>query len=119
MVQQPNEQDIEKMVRDYQVVQEQLRMYAVQLEQLKAQKVELERANEEVGGSSGKVYISVGGVIVETTKDKALADLKDRVELSDTRISSVTKQFNELRSREKQLSERITEIYKSAQGGQQ
>ncbi len=119
MVQQPNEQDIEKMVRDYQVVQEQLRMYAVQLEQLKAQKVELERANEEVGGSSGKVYISVGGVIVETTKDKALADLKDRVELSDTRISSVTKQFNELRSREKQLSERITEIYKSTQGGQQ
>ena len=119
MAQQPNEQDMEKMVRDYQVLQEQLRVYAIQLEQLKAQKLELERASEEVGKSSGKVYISVGGVIVETTKDKAVVDLKDRTELSDTRIASVTKQFGDLRSKEKQLSERITEIYKSAQGKSQ
>jgi len=119
MVQQQNEQDIEKMVRDYQVAQEQLRVYAMQLEQLKAQKAELERANEEVGNSTGKVYISVGGVIVETTKDKAVADLKDRSELSDTRMASVTKQFNELKLKEKQLSEKITEIYKSAQGKNQ
>ena len=65
------------------------------------------------------MYISVGGVIVETTKDKAIVDLKDRTELSDTRITSVTKQFNDLKSKEKQLSERITEIYKSAQGKSQ
>jgi prefoldin beta subunit len=119
MAQQQNEQDMERMVRDYQVVQEQLRVYAIQLEQLRAQKAELERANEEVGNSTGKVYISVGGVIVETTKDKAVADLKDRSELSDTRITSVTKQFNDLKSKEKQLSEKITEIYKSAQGKNQ
>ena len=99
MAQQPNEQDMEKMVRDYQMVQEQLRVYAIQLEQLKAQKAELERANDEVGAATGKVYISVGGVIVETTKDKAVADLKDRTELSDTRIASVTKQFNDTKSR--------------------
>lgn len=119
MAQQQNEQEMEKMVRDYQMVQEQLRIYGIQLEQLKAQKMELERANEEVGNSTGKVYISVGGVIVETTKDKAIVDLKDRTELSDTRITSITKQFNDLKSKEKQLSERITEIYKSAQGKSQ
>ena len=119
MAQQQNEQEMEKMVRDYQMVQEQLRIYGIQLEQLKAQKIELERANEEVGNSTGKVYISVGGVIVETTKDKAIVDLKDRTELSDTRITSITKQFNDLKSKEKQLSERITEIYKSAQGKSQ
>lgn len=111
-----NEQEIEKMVRDYQMVQEQLRVYAIQLEQLKSQKMELERANEEVGNATGKVYMSVGGVIVETTKEKAVADLKERTELSDTRIASATKQFNDLRSKEKQLSEKITEIYKSTQG---
>jgi len=117
MAQQPSEQDVEKMVRDYQMVEEQLRIFAIQLEQLKAQKSEFERANDEVGNSTGKVYMSVGGVIVETTKDKAIADLKDKSELSETRIQSITKQFNELKSREKQLSEKITELYK-AQGQQ-
>lgn len=109
-------QEIEKVVRDYQMVQEQLRVYAIQLDQLKAQKAEFEKAQEEVDGSTGKVYISVGGVIVETTKAKASADLKDRTELSETRIQSVTKQYSELKSREKQLSDRITEMYKSVQG---
>ncbi|MHB1829933.1 MAG: prefoldin subunit [Candidatus Micrarchaeaceae archaeon] len=119
MAQQPNEQEVEKMVRDYQMVQEQLRMYAIQLEQLKVQKAEFARAGEEVTGSTGKVYMSVGGIVVETTKDKALADLKDRGDLSDTRIKSITKQYDDLKLKEKQLSEKITEIYKASQGAQQ
>ena len=114
--QQPTEQEVEKMLKDYQQVQEQLRLFAIQLEQLKAQKAEFERANEEVGKATGRVYMSVGGVIVETTKQKALDDLKDRSELSETRIQSITKQYDQLRSREKQLNEQITAIYKSSQG---
>lgn len=115
---QPNEQDIEKMVKDYQITQEQLRMYAIQLDQLKNQKAELERATEEITKASGKVYISVGGIIVETTKDKAESDIKERSELSDTRISSITKLYNELKTKERQLNEKITQIYKSGQGAQ-
>ncbi len=116
---QQNEQEAEKLLRDYQMLQEQLRVYAIQLDQLKAQKVEFERANEEVSAALGKVYISVGGLIVETTKEKALSDLKDRTELSETRITSITKQFNEMKAKEKQLSDRITELYKEAQGSGQ
>ena len=116
---QQNEQEAEKLLRDYQMLQEQLRVYAIQLEQLKAQKAEFERANEEVSAALGKVYISVGGLIVETTKEKALTDLKDRTELSETRITSITKQFNEMKAKEKQLSDRITELYKEAQGSGQ
>lgn len=113
---QVNEQEIEKMLREYQQVQEQMRVYAIQLDQLKAQKSELERATEEVTAATGKVYMSVGGVIVETTKDKAMADLKDRSELSDTRITSLTKQYDTIKAKEKQLNEKITAAYKSAQG---
>jgi prefoldin beta subunit len=113
---QPNEQDIEKMVKDYQIIQEQLRVYAIQLDQLKNQKAELERAGEEVTKATGKVYISVGGVIVETTKDKASTDITDRSELSETRIQSITKQYNDLKAKERQLNEKITQLYKSGQG---
>ena len=116
--QQPNEQEIEKLVKDYQMLQEQLRVYAIQLDQLKNQNAELDRANEEVAKATGKVYISVGGVIVETTKEKAQTDIKDRKELSESRIQSITKMYNDLKTKEKQLNEKITQIYKSGQGAQ-
>lgn len=116
--QQPAPQDIEKLVKDYQMVQEQLRMYAIQLDQLKNQKAELERAGEEVGKATGKVYISVGGVIVETTKAKAQEDIKEKSELTETRVKSTDKMFNDLKAKEKSLNEKITQIYKSGQGAQ-
>lgn len=118
MAQQANqaESDAEKTVRDYQTVQEQLRASAMQLDQLHMQKAELERAKDEVGGSSGKVYITVGGVIVETSKEKALADIKEKSELTEVRIGSLTKQLNEFKAKEKQLGEKITQMYKQSQG---
>ncbi len=116
--QQPAPQDIEKLVKDYQMVQEQLRMYAIQLDQLKNQKAELERAGEEVGKAIGKVYISVGGIIVETTKAKAQEDIKEKSELTETRVKSTDKMFNDLKAKEKSLNEKITQIYKSGQGAQ-
>ena len=111
------ESEAEKLVRDYQITQEQLRGAAMQLDQLQNQRAELEKAKEEVGGSTGKVYITVGGVIVETTKDKALKDIKDKAELTEVRVTSMTKQFNEIKTREKQLGEKITQMYKSQAPG--
>jgi prefoldin beta subunit len=109
-------QEAEKMIRDYQIVQEQLRSASMQLEQLQVQKAELAKAQEEITASSGKVYITVGGVIIETTKQKALEDIKGRSEITEVRISSVTKQYTELKSRDKQLGEKLAQIYKQSQG---
>lgn len=116
---QPAEQEIERMARDYQTIQEQLRVVSLQLEQLRAQKVDLDRAKAEIDKANGKVYISVGGVIVETTKDKALADIRDKAELGDTRISSLSKQQAELKTREKGIGDKLTQFYKQSQGRQQ
>ncbi len=115
---QPSEQDIEKMVRDYQMVQEQLRAAALQLDQMQNVKADLERAKAEIEKSTGKVYISVGSVIVETTKEKALADVKEKAEVTDVRLQSSSKQYTELKTREKQLGEKITQIYQQGRGAQ-
>lgn len=117
MAQNIGENDVEKLVRDYQILQEQLRASAMQLDQLQNQKLELEKANEEVGKSSGKVYLSVGGVIIETPKEKALGEIKERAELTEVRITLMTKQFNELKVKEKTLGDRLSQLYKSSQGG--
>ncbi len=107
----PSEQDIEKMVRDYQMLQEQLRNSAMQLDQLQGAKADLDRAKEEIEKAAGKVYITVGGVIVETTKEKALSDIKERSELTEVRLQSANKQYTELKNREKQLGEKLTSMY--------
>jgi len=119
MASQTNEgiQDVEKLVREYQMVQEQLRAATMQLDQLQNQKAELKRANEEIGTSTGKVYITVGGVIIETTKEKALSDLKERSELTEVRLSSMTRQFSEFKAKEEKLGEKLTQMYKQSQGG--
>jgi prefoldin beta subunit len=107
----PSEQEIEKMVRDYQMVQEQLRNSALQLDQLQGAKADLDRAKAEIDKAEGKVYLTVGGVIVETSKEKALAEIKERAELTEVRVQSATKQYNELKTREKQLGEKLTSLY--------
>ena len=111
-----NQQELEKLARDFQILQEQLRNMGMQIEQLKLQKADLDRAMEELDKATGKVYYSVGGIIVETDKEKAKTDVKDRSELTDTRIKSATKQMDDLKAREKQLSEKITQLYKQDQG---
>ncbi len=107
-----NQQEIEKMLRDYQALQEQMRMYAMQLEQLQVGKADLDRAQKEIESASGRVFINVGGVIVETTKDKAITDVKERAEVSDTRIKSTSKQYKDLQEKEKALKEKIQTVYK-------
>lgn len=118
MAEEPQENELERLLKDYQMLQDQLRSAALQLEQLQSQKIEMDRAREELGSATGKVYMSVGGVIVETPKEKALADLNDRSSLAEARITSTNKQYTELRNKEKTLNEKITKLYKQSQGVQ-
>ena len=112
----PASEDPEKLVKDYQLLQEQMRISALQLDQLRNQKADLERAKEEISKSEGKVYLTVGGVIVETTKEKAQTEITDRLELSEARANSINKQYTSLKEKEKALGEKITQLYKTNQG---
>lgn len=97
------------------MLQEQLRNAAMQLDQLQAAKADYERANKEIESAAGKVYVSVGGVMIETPKDKAQVDLKEKLEITTIRIQSATKQYTELKDKEKSLGDRLTQMYKTSQ----
>ena len=113
---QSNQQkEIEKLAKDYQIAQEQLRMVTLQLDQLKAQKAELDGAKEQLEKATGKTYSTIGGIMVETDKAKALEDVKDRSELTQARLQSINKQYTELRAKEKDLNAKIADIYKGSQ----
>ncbi|MDE1846091.1 MAG: prefoldin subunit [Candidatus Micrarchaeota archaeon] len=111
----PSPQEVEKMLRDYQMIQEQIRALSMQVEQLAIQKNELQTAKEEVEKSTGKVYVTVGGVIVEAKKDVALKNISEKSESGEVRIQSVNKQLNDYKSREKTLRDKITQVSNTMQ----
>ncbi len=107
-----DKEELEKLTRDYQLVQEQLQALAIQREQFSAQKEEQKTALAEVTKTTGKVYMSVGGVVVETSKDDALKDIKDRQDSTEMRLGIINKQYDEFSKREKSLRTSITEALK-------
>ncbi|MDE1850286.1 MAG: prefoldin subunit [Candidatus Micrarchaeota archaeon] len=106
----PSPQDVERILRDYQMIQEQIRAYSMQVDQLTVQKSELDAAKEEVAKATGKVYVTIGGVIVETSKDTALKNIDEKKESGEIRVQSTTKQLNELKAKEKKLRDEITAL---------
>ena len=111
MMPEQNDESAE-LIRSYQMVQEQLRGNAMQIEQLQIQKGELDSAKQEVEKGSGRVYVSIGGVMTEATKESALKDIAEKRELSGVRLQAVNKQYAELRAKEKELRDKITKMSK-------
>lgn len=106
-------QELEKLTRDYQLIQEQLQALAAQKEQFSMQKEEHKEALSEVEKAAGKVFISVGGAIVETPKEEAVKKLKERQESIEMRLTLVNKQYEDFSKKEKSLREEITMALKA------
>ena len=85
------ENNLEKLTLDYQKVEEQLQALSMQKEQFTAQRDELNNAKEQIESATGKIYSSVGGVIIEATKEGALEDINEKSELTTWRSTTLPK----------------------------
>lgn len=103
---------LEKLSRDYQVLQEQLQSVALQKEQFTAQREEFKEAAAEIEKSTGKVYLSIGGALVESQKEQALKGLKEKQESAEMRLTIVNKQYDELSKREQSMRSEINNALK-------
>ncbi len=106
------ENKIEKMTTEYQKVQEQLQSLSMQNEQFEAQKDEYTQAKEQLEKATGKIYSSIGGVIIESNKEDALKDLAEKNELVEMRLNILKKQIDDTKKKEQELREQITEAIK-------
>jgi prefoldin beta subunit len=109
-------EQLEKMTREYNALHEQLQNLALQREQLAAQKADLEGAQKEIEAGKGKVYLAIGGAIVETEREKAMRDIKERLESSEMRAGIVKRQYDELSKKEQSLRAEITAALKESKG---
>lgn len=107
----PNE--IEKLSKEYQDVQEKLQALEFQKLQFDAQKQEYDNTENEIINATQKIYMIIGGVMIETTKEKAEENLKEKKESISLRLSIIAKQQETTIQKEKELREELTKIFNS------
>jgi prefoldin beta subunit len=105
-------EQLEKLTREYQMLQEQLQSLAVQKEQFKGQKEEYKEALEEVEKAKGKIYLAIGGIMVDIDKETATKNIKEKEESAIMRLGIIEKQFEDLSKREQSLRSEITNALK-------
>ncbi len=94
------------------MIQEQLQALAMQKEQFKEQREEVKQALEETEKAKGKIFLAVGGIMVDVDKATATKNLKERQESATMRLTIVEKQFEETSKKEQSLRTEITAALK-------
>jgi prefoldin beta subunit len=105
-------EQLEKITREYQMLQEQLQSLAMQKEQFKEQKAEFAEALEEIEKAKGRVYLAVGGIMVDVDKATATKNVKEKQDSAQMRLGITEKQFDELSKKEQSLRAEITTALK-------
>lgn len=109
-------EQLEKATREYNMLHEQIQSLSIQRQQFTEQKEEYREALAALEKAAGKVYMAVGGVIVEVEKAKAVESVKEREENADMRISIVKRQQEELAKKEQSLRTEISAALKELKG---
>jgi prefoldin beta subunit len=84
--------DTQEKITQLQLCEQNMHQFLTQKRTFQAQVLEIDNALREVETSTGIVYKIVGGVMLESTKDKIQHDLKERKDILDLRLQSVEKQ---------------------------
>ncbi len=106
-------EQLDKLTAEYQTLQEQIQSLSVQKAQFGSQKEEFKEAALELEKAKGRIYSSVGGVIIETTKEDAQKGVKEKQESIEMRLGIINKQYDEAIKREKALRSEIESMLKS------
>ena len=89
----------------YENVLQQIQLYQAELNELKRVKSELEELPEDA-----EIYKSIGHVLVKTTKEKAIKDVDNKIELLEIKLSSLKKNEELLRKEIQRLKEELNKL---------
>jgi len=99
-----NADELQKKLMEFQDLQRQLQMVSSQKQQLIMQSEEIKMAESELAKSEkGGIYRYIGPLLIETNKADASADLKDKRELFEMRVSVLEKQETKMRPKYDEL----------------
>ncbi len=101
------DEQIEEKIKEYEELQIAIQNFTAQKLQLEQQKEEYKNAEKSLQEATGKVYIEIGGFIVEASKEEAMASLKEKLDSSEMRLNIIAKQLDETKKKEESLREAL------------
>lgn len=101
--------------------QQNLQSIQVQRQQLEMEKVESEKALEELkkAGDNDTVYKHSGSILIKSSKTELIAELEEKMELSETRSKVLEKQETRVKESIKEQEAKINEMVKGNASQQQ
>lgn len=101
--------------------QQNLQSIQVQRQQLEMEKVESEKALEELkkAGDNDTVYKHSGSILIKSSKTELIAELEEKMELSETRSKVLEKQETRIKESIKEQEAKINEMVKGNASQQQ
>jgi len=104
----------------YQQAQSQLQSVLVRKQQYEAELRDVEKAAQELEklGQDVRVFKQVGAFLVPITRDQALQELRDRKELLELHIKTLSRQESLLREQLEKLRDEINRELAKLRGGE-
>ncbi len=101
------DEQIEEKIKEYEELQIAIQNLTVQKLQFEQQKEEYKNAEKSLQEATGKIYVEIGGFIVESSKEEAMASLKEKLDSSEIRLSITAKQLDDTKKKEESLREAL------------
>jgi prefoldin beta subunit len=105
-------EQLEKFTSEYQALQDQLQGLSIQKAQFSEQNEEFKEALAEIEKATGKIYSTIGGVMIETSKEEAIKSVNEKKDSIELRLSIINKQYDEASKKEKSLRSEIEAMLK-------
>lgn len=105
--------EAQQILLELQTYQQQMQTVMLQKESLSIQKMENDKAIEELEKTAhDEVFKTVGPILIKSTKNDLLAELKERQETIDLRLKTMQKQETRIRDKLKESQEKFQEMLK-------
>ncbi len=113
---------LQEQVARLQQLQQNLQSIMAQKQHLEMEQLETERALEVLkkASDSDTVFKNAGSILIKSTKQNLISELEEKKELSNTRITVLSKQEARLKENLKEAEAKIKEMLRgAAETGQQ
>ena len=97
----------EKKVKLYKQLVQTYQNLAMQRQAIMVELAEMEKALKELESHDGRVFKSLGTVLIETTKEKAVSELSEKKEEYELKLKSLDKQVETVEQRIEKLRKEL------------
>ena len=110
---------LQEQLMKMQQSQQNLQSIMTQKQHLEMEKIETDKALEELkkAADDDAVYKHAGSILIKSTKPELIADLEERKEMANTRLTVLEKQETRIKESLKEQEAKITEMMRGPASG--